>query len=333
MRACSRKLITPRLPPGEDGTPAGRRFHPRRLLTECGVAQTVWATVVAFDDEAFRWDDRPSKLADFFDLSKTYPGQARPQARSLGSSWNGLLLADGVAPDQVYETLGDRRGAARGPSRVLDRHQDQHRVVVETAGRTGRAIARRHAVVMTSVWNGRMYLRTRSWKHGEDFTILWDGQIWDIDSWGIPKGSHNLDKAMDFIRFATGSEPLAEQTEYISYGPGRLSAMALVSDQVAPHLPTAEANMANALQIDAEWWATHHAELSAAFEAGSCRWDGACPARRAERRQPVVAKPPAPRSVGARLRQRLRPAHGNSLEATGTAANLALNRCRGWARA
>jgi putative spermidine/putrescine transport system substrate-binding protein len=97
-------------------------------------------------------------------------------------------------------------------------------------------------------------------------TVLWDGQIWDIDSWGIPKGAHNRDKALDFIRFATGSRPLADQTKYISYGPARKSSMPLVGAKVKALLPTAAANMGNALQTDAEWWATHQVELSAKFE-------------------------------------------------------------------
>ena len=101
---------------------------------------------------------------------------------------------------------------------------------------------------------------------GKDYAVLWDGQIWDIDSWGIPKGSVNRDKALDFIRFATASGPLAEQTKYISYGPARVSSMALVGEQVKAMLPTAEENMANALQTDADWWASHHAELTAKFE-------------------------------------------------------------------
>jgi hypothetical protein len=42
--------------------------------------------------------------------------------------------------------------------------------------------------------------------------------------------------------------------------------MALVGDQVKSMLPTAASNMGNALQTDAVWWATHHAELSARFE-------------------------------------------------------------------
>jgi len=120
-------------------------------------------------------------------------------------------------------------------------------------------------VAMTSVWNGRMFRPVA--EDGRPFTLVWDGQIWDIDSWGIVKGSGNLDKAREFIQFATSTEQLAEQTKHISYGPARQSAMALVSEEVAAMLPTAPDNMTNALQSDALWWAEHHDELAAAFDA------------------------------------------------------------------
>ena len=67
---------------------------------------------------------------------------------------------------------------------------------------------------------------------------------------------------MDFIRFATGTGPLAEQTKYISYGPARTSSMAQVAEETKPHLPTALENLARALQTDAAWWATHHVALT-----------------------------------------------------------------------
>ena len=131
---------------------------------------------------------------------------------------------------------------------------------------------------MTSVWNGRMHRPMV--EDGKDFAIIWDGQLWDIDSWGIPKGTTNLEKAMRFIAFATSSGRLAEQTKYIPYGPARVSAMTLVDEATKAMLPTAEENMATALQMNADWWATHHEALSAEFEAwlakGAAR---ACPVR------------------------------------------------------
>ncbi len=245
------------LPPGQDGTPASEDFIPG-AFTECGVAQTVWATVVAFDKEAVG-GTAPTKLADFFDVKK-YPGK-RGLRRDPRVIMEWALLADGVAPNEVYATLATEAGQKRAFS-VLDRIKTN--IVWWETGSEPAELLESDAVVMTSVWNGRMYRPIV--EEGKAFAILWDGQVWDIDSWGIPKGSYNLSKALDFIRFSTSSKPLAEQTKYISYGPARKSAIALVTEETKAHLPTAAENMANALQTDAGWWATHHADLSAKFE-------------------------------------------------------------------
>lgn len=245
------------LPPGQDGTPASEDFIPG-AFTDCGVGQTVWSTVVAYNNDSVG-ETRPTTLADFFDVNK-FPGK-RGLRRDPRVIMEWALMADGVAPDQVYSTLDTAEGQARAFA-VLDRIKT--RIVWWESGSDPAKLLDAGEVMMTSVWNGRMFGPIA--EEGKPFTILWDGQIWDIDSWGIPKGSDNVAKAMDFIRFSTASEQLAEQTKYITYGPARKSSMALVAESKKPLLPTADENMANALQSDAEWWATRHADLTAKFE-------------------------------------------------------------------
>ena len=244
---------------GADGKPAAEDFIPG-ALTECGVGQMVWATVVAYDGSRIE-GDRPTALADFFDVRK-FPGK-RGLRRDPRVVMEWALMADGVAPDEVYATLETEDGQKRAFS-VLDRIRTS--IVWWKGGSEPVELLDSGAVLMTSAWNGRMYRPMV--EEGKDYGIVWDGQLWDIDSWGIPRGTANLAKAMDFIAFATSSGQLAEQTKYISYGPARMSAMALVDDDTKAMLPTAEANMATALQTDADWWATHHEALSTSFE----RW-------------------------------------------------------------
>jgi len=242
---------------GDDGTPVSEDFIPG-ALTECGVGQTVWATVVAYNNKSVG-GERPTRVADFFDMKK-FPGK-RGLRRDPRVIMEWALMADGVAPGQVYKTLETEEGQERAFG-VLNKIRTS--IVWWAAGSEPVKLLDSGAVVMTSVWNGRMYRPIV--ENGKAYTVLWDGQIWDIDSWGIPKGTYNLDKALDFIRFATESRQLAEQTKYISYGPARKSSMPLVSNKVKAMLPTSADNMSNALQTNAEWWATHQTELSAKFE-------------------------------------------------------------------
>lgn len=262
IRGCSEGLLEKvdhgSLPPGEDGTPASDDFI-EGALTECGIGQTVYATVVGYNNAQFG-NAAPTQIADFFDVAQ-FPGK-RGLRRDPRVIMEWALIADGVAPEDVYATLETEDGQAQAFAKM---DEIKPHLVWWSDGEEPIALLDSGEVAMTSVWNGRMFRPIV--EDGKDFTILWDGQIWDIDSWGIPKGSYNKDKAMEFIQFATGSKPLAEQAKYISYGPARNSSMALIADDVKPMLPTTPENSENALQTDAAWWAEHQDELAQKFEA------------------------------------------------------------------
>ena len=102
--------------------------------------------------------------------------------------------------------------------------------------------------------------------------VVWDGQIYDLDLWAIPKGAKNKDGAMRFITFASDPARLATQAQLIAYGPMRKSALALVGKhpiidvEMKDYLPTAPDNFKKALQFDDAWWSAHGAELQKRFE-------------------------------------------------------------------
>ena len=262
LQACREGLLEKfdhsTLPAGDDGTAAADDFLPG-ALTECGVGQTLWSTVIAYANEAVGATP-PASLKDFFDLSK-YPGK-RGMRRDPQAIMEWALMADGVAPGDVYTTLGTQGGV----DRALDMLSSlRGNIVWWTAGAEPVEMLRTGAVVMTSVWNGRMYRPII--ENREPFTIIWDGQVWDIDSWGIVKGTDNLDKAVEFIQYATGTQRLIDQTKFISYGPARRSSVARVDAAMLPHLPTAEANLKTALKTDSAWWAENLPAIQAKFEA------------------------------------------------------------------
>jgi putative spermidine/putrescine transport system substrate-binding protein len=262
LRACEEGLLEKADPSilsaGADGTPAAEDFI-AGAMTECGYGQTIWATVVAYDTERVG-DTPPSTLADFFDVG-AYPGK-RGIRRDPRVVMEWALIADGVAPADVYDVLATEDGQAQAFA-MLDNIKTS--IVWWDDGEEPIALLANDDVVMTSVWNGRTY---RPIVEAEmPMAILWDGQVWDIDSWGIPAGSDNLEKAKDFIRFSTDTERLADQANYISYGPARRSSMALIPDDIKMHLPTLDEHLAHALQLDAEWWAANQEALTTAFEA------------------------------------------------------------------
>ena len=252
------------MPAGADGSAAKDDFLPG-TYTDCAVANIVWSTIYAYDST--KMDSAPSTIADFFDTEK-FPGK-RGIRKNPKANLEMALMADGVAADEVYEVLGTDEGIERAFAK-LDSIKGE--VVWWEAGAQPPQLLADGEVVMTTAYNGRIFNAVAS--EQKPFEIVWDGQVWDLDLWVMPKGAPNKEAAMDFLKYSTGTEALAAQASWISYGPVRKSSAALVGSfhdqpdlKMDVHMPTAPENLKNALQNDFEFWADNQDQLNEQFNA------------------------------------------------------------------
>jgi putative spermidine/putrescine transport system substrate-binding protein len=244
------------LSPSLDGAPATEDYY-EGTIQDCMVGQSIFSTVIAYRSGQFS-GKKPTTITDFFDI-KNFPG-ARGLRKTPEINLEWALMADGVPPNQVYRVLSSESGIDRA-FEVLDRIKGE--IVWWTQGTQPPEMLLTGKVVMTSAWNGRIYNANK--EHGEDFAIVWDGQIWDFEGWVIPKGTNNFKEALDFIAFSSDPKRMAKQTQYISYGPSRKSAIAIVDENVLRHLPTAEENARNSLQFNFRWWADNKVAIEERF--------------------------------------------------------------------
>lgn len=265
-RACDSGLLEridpATLAPAPDGTPAAQDFLPG-ALTDCGVANYVWSTVIAYNTKAFS-GEVPRSLKDFFD-TKRFPGKrALRKAPQVNLEW--ALMADGVPRDQVYATLSTEEGLDRAFAKLDTIKKD---VIWWEAGAQAPQLLADGEVSMISGYSGRIVIAQK--QEQQPFKIVWDGQIYDMDAWTVPAGNPKKDEALAFLKFATQSNILADQSKYIAYGPTRKSSQALVDPKVRPDLPTSPENFATALQLDSVWWGDHSDELNERFNAWLAR--------------------------------------------------------------
>jgi len=234
------------------------------LLEEIDPSILPWSTVVAYNTSTL--DGAPSTIADFFDTA-TYPGK-RGLRKSAKATLEMALMADGVPADGVYDLLETDAGVDQAFAKLETIKDD---IVWWEAGAQPPQLLADGEVAMSTAYNGRIF--NAAVGEGQPFEIIWDGQILDFDLFAVPKGAPNKEAAMQFIAFATDTQRLADQASWISYGPARKSSGELVglySDgetEMAPHMPTAEANLANALVNNFEFWADRDAELNERFNA------------------------------------------------------------------
>lgn len=269
QRACDEGLLEKvdagTLPPAPDGTPAIQDFV-QNGITPCAVTTILFSHVVAFDKTKFE-KAIPSKLADFFDV-KTFPGKRGMRKTSPKINLEMALRADGVPGDKVYEVLGTKEGVDRA-FKKLDTIKDH--VIWWEAGAQPPQLLADGEVTMTTAYNGRIFDATVM--ENKPFEIIWDGQMLELDVLAVVKGSKKLDKAMEFIAFATDTQRLADQAKWIAYGPARKSSLSLVGKHaekgvdMQPHMPNAPENSKNAIQIDFQWWADHQEELNQRWAA------------------------------------------------------------------
>lgn len=268
IRACDEGLLetidASTLPAGADGTPATEDFI-EGTLHDCAVANIVWSTIYAYDSTKMG-DNAPKTMADFFDTGK-FPGK-RGLRKGPKANLEFALIADGVAASDVYNVLNTPEGIDRAFAKLDTIKGD---VVWWEAGAQPPQLLADGEVAMTTAYNGRIFNAVA----GEDkpFEIVWDGQIWDLDLWVIPKGAPNKELAMDFLKFSTATEQLAAQASYISYGPSRKSSAPLVGKyhnkdiDMGPQMPTAPNNLSNAVQNDFNFWADNQDQLNERFNA------------------------------------------------------------------
>jgi len=252
------KIKTSDLAPGADGSTPEKDFF-ASAVHECGVANYVWANVYAYDKNKFP-NGGPQTISDLFDTKK-FPGK-RGLRKSPKANLEWAIMADGVARENVYEVLATPEGVERA-FKVLDTIKKD--TIWWEAGAQPPQMLADGEVAITSAYNGRLF--NAIVKEGQPFQIVWDGQVWDYGAFVVPKGSPNRDRAIEFIKFATAPEQLADLTNYISYGPSRASGVNLVSEKMKPHLPTAKDNFARGLRSNATFWSDYGDQLNEQFGA------------------------------------------------------------------
>jgi putative spermidine/putrescine transport system substrate-binding protein len=251
---------------GADGSKASDDFGDL-LVSDCFIPQIVYSTTVGYRTDLVG-DTPPSDICAIFDV-ENYPGKRSLEKRPINNmEW--ALLCDGVAKDEVYNVLGTEEGQDQALAK-LGTIKDS--VVWWSAGADTPQLLADGEVIMGSTYNGRLFSVIEEQK--QPVAMLWDAQVFDLDGWIIPTGlsPEREARALDYVKFATGTQQLADQAKYISYGPARASSAPLVGNHadlgiaMAPHMPTDPNNAKNTFLYNYEFWADYRDDIDAKFQA------------------------------------------------------------------
>ncbi|AUW45925.1 ABC transporter substrate-binding protein [Rhizobium leguminosarum] len=213
-------------------------------VSECGVGAAIYNHVLAYDKTKVQ---TAPTWADFFDLAK-YPGK-RALRQSPKTNLEFALLADGVAPADVYKTLSHSEGVDRAFAK-LDTIKSS--LVFWSSGGQPMQLLASGEVVMTSSFNGRATNAIN--KDKKPFGIVWDQSLQTVDSWVILKTSPNVDAAYDLLKYAGEAEPQSHLPEVQPIGITSAKAFDMIDPKLRADLPTAPENAKNVLKIDDAFW-------------------------------------------------------------------------------
>jgi putative spermidine/putrescine transport system substrate-binding protein len=225
---------------------------------ECGVGAIVWTTLLTYDGA--RLKDGSKSWADFWNTEK-FPGK-RALRRGPKYTLEFALMADGVEPSQVYQTLGTDAGVERA-FKKLD--QLKSSIVWWEAGAQPQQLLASGEVVMTSAYNARIAAANKS--DNRDFKIVWPGGVYAVDSWVILRDSPNKASGMDLIAFMSDPNNQKNLPPKVPYGVTNKAATALIDPAVLPNMPTEPGNLAAGLELNTEFWVANIERMTERFNA------------------------------------------------------------------
>ncbi|MGH7153536.1 MAG: extracellular solute-binding protein, partial [Acetobacteraceae bacterium] len=170
----------------------GKDHYLPQAVSDCGVGAAVSNLVLAWDRDKF--PGNPT-WADFWDVAK-FPGK-RGLRKTVQGSLEIALLADGVAPGDVYKTLASNEGVDRA-FRKLDQLRP-YIVWWRTQQEAGKIITSGD-VLMASAPSSEIVQATLAMHR--NFGIQWNDSLYGVLSWAIVKGSPNQRAALQFLYFA-----------------------------------------------------------------------------------------------------------------------------------
>ncbi|QFS84497.1 hypothetical protein FIU97_17205 [Roseivivax sp. THAF40] len=245
-----------------DGTDASDDFGDL-IVSDCYIPQIVYSTTFGYrTDMVPEGVDAPTEICDVFDL-ETYPGKRALEKRPINNvEW--ALLCDGVAKEDVYDVLATEEGQDQALAK-LDTIKDE--VIWWSAGADTPQLLADGEIFMGSTYNGRLFSVIE--EQDQPVGMMWDAQVFDLDGWIIPADlpEERLNRVLDFVKFATDTQRLADQAKYISYGPARASSAPLVPEDMKQHMPTDPANSQNTFLYNYEFWADYRDDIDAKFQS------------------------------------------------------------------
>jgi putative spermidine/putrescine transport system substrate-binding protein len=235
----------------------GKDHYQPQAVTDCGAGAFTRHFVLAWDRDKFQ--GAPS-WSDFWDVAK-FPGK-RALQRGPRMNLEIALIADGVAPGDVYRTLRTDDGVDRAFRKL---EQIKPYLVWWRSPAEAPKLLASGDVLLSTVPSDRLAAIDRG--AAKRFGMQQTGGLYEVESWAILKDSPDEADAAKLI--AAMGDPAAENRFTAATGLGCLAkglTDGMPPDQFATS-PSNPALLTSALQIDEPFWRDNADRLNERFDA------------------------------------------------------------------
>ncbi|OMQ15188.1 hypothetical protein A7K94_0211310 [Modestobacter sp. VKM Ac-2676] len=222
-----------------------------QAVGDCYVGGFINSTPLAYRTEAFPDPSTaPQTVEDFFDTEE-FPGQRG----ILTNLQNGILeyplLADGVAPDELYPLDVDRA------LEKLDTIRDST-TFAPNVGALQQAVGSGQ-VDMFFLSDSRLVPLL---DQGNDITIVWDKTVTTLSAFAVPKGAPNAAAAEAFVSSLTSPSAAAAISEDLGTAPVNTTAEPELSESQQKVAVYGPVNDGETVMQDVDWYADNYNDVS-----------------------------------------------------------------------
>ena len=232
------------------------KFQPQGLQ-DCGLGAVFVTDVLAWDRDKF---PATPTWQDFWDIAKL-PGK-RGLHGGVRITLEIALMADGVAPGDVYKILRGDDGVERA-FRKLD--QLRPYIVWWRTGADAARILNSGEVLLTSAPNGEVARVAQI--HHRNLGLQWNGSLTSVLSWAVRRDSPQQDQARQFLKAAADPAIQAALQSIIPYGGVAIGANDNLPPEVAAASSGLPAHLTAGVAVDEAFWQNNLARLTQRFEA------------------------------------------------------------------
>lgn len=184
-------------------------FQPQYVVSECGVPAATFIHTFFYKKSAFP-QNPPKSWADFFDTTK-FPGKRAVWNSGLGTNYEQALLADGIAPKDLYPLDFDKALAKWGSIRGDLQFWSTPAQLVQ--------LMQEGSVPLISGWGPAA---TQAIIKGAEYQAFMGSPIYLFNQYMVPKGAPNKAEAIEFIKFVTSAESQTRLVSSYPEGPTRI---------------------------------------------------------------------------------------------------------------